>query len=389
MQRFISSLLLVAYVGIVSGAAELTRGKVFDRFITIWLENQDYAKVVVDSSIADLKRQGILLTRYYAHTHPSQPELLRCHPPATTSATITTTGFRLPENVATVVDLARRTRTWDYVRKHNPFVTYDSVTNQGERLLRLESFDDFQRAFAAKQVPQFVFMTPNMMNDGHNTTLDFATKWSHKFLQPLLADKAFNERTLISLTYDESETYTEPNHIVTLLLGSAIPPALKGSQDDTFYTHYSMLSTLQANWGLHNLGRYDVGANVFKLVADKVGYTANKDPENLPTNRFRKGQLPPETMPHDGASSGAVAEPMVVDAGAAGLEQSRHHALANLSDKPPTAPRNNDETAATQVRTGEDIYEEKIRHFVVKVTKTNNYWAGEAERVPAGGRAGK
>ncbi|KAK4040345.1 phosphoesterase family-domain-containing protein [Parachaetomium inaequale] len=308
MQRLFVSLLGWACIGAASPVA-LPQGKAFDRFITIWLENQDYAKVAVDSSIADLKRQGILLTRYYAHTHPSQPNYL---------AAIAGDYFglnhddwvRLPENVATVVDLledkdltwagyfedvpgpgymgnasdgSTGTDGWDYVRKHNPFVTYDSVTNNGERLLNLESFDTFQRTFAAKKVPEFVFMTPNMMNDGHNTTLDFATKWSHKFLQPLLAEKAFDERTLIALTYDESETYSEPNHIVTLLLGNAIPPALKGTEDDTFYTHYSILSTLQANWGLHNLGRYDVGANVFKLVADKVGYTGNKDPENLPT----------------------------------------------------------------------------------------------------------
>jgi hypothetical protein len=162
-------------------------------------------------------------------------------------------------------------------------VSYDSITMNGERLLNLLSFADFERAFAARAVPQFVFMTPNMMNDGHNTTLDFATAWSHKFLQPLLEDGAFDERTLIALTYDESETYSEPNHIVTLLLGSAIPPSLKGTQDDTFYTHYSILSTVEANWGLHNLGRYDVGANVFQFVADLAGYTENKDPENAAT----------------------------------------------------------------------------------------------------------
>jgi hypothetical protein len=159
-------------------------------------------------------------------------------------------------------------------------VSYDSVTANGERLLNLGSFDDFGRALAAKKVPQFVFMSPNMMNDGHNTTLDFATKWSHEFLQPLLSEKAFDERTLIALTYDESETYSEPNHIVTLLLGSAIPRSLRGTQDDTFYTHYSILSSVEANWGLHNLGRYDVGANVFRFVADLAGYTRNKDPEN-------------------------------------------------------------------------------------------------------------
>ncbi|KAL2167908.1 hypothetical protein VTG60DRAFT_646 [Thermothelomyces hinnuleus] len=308
MKRFFVNLLAWLWVG-VALSAPARRGKAFDRFITIWLENQDFAKVVVDNSIVDLKRHGILLTRYFAHTHPSQPNYL---------AAIAGDYFglnhddwvRLPEDVATIVDLLEEkgvtwagyfedipspgymgnasdgstgTDGWDYVRKHNPFVSFDSITNYGERLLKIDSFDAFQRAFAAKKVPEYVFMSPNMMNDGHNTTLDYATKWSHKFLQPLLADKAFDERTLIALTYDESETYEEPNHIVTLLLGNAIPPALKGTEDDTFYTHYSMLSTLELNWRLHTLGRYDVGANVFKFVADQLKYTANKEPENAAT----------------------------------------------------------------------------------------------------------
>lgn len=162
----------------------------------------------------------------------------------------------------------------------SPFVSFDSINMHGERLLNLDSFDAFRRAFAAGTVPQFVFMSPNMMNDGHNTTLEFATQWSHRFLKPLLADKAFDERTLIMLTYDESETYSKPNHIATLLLGSAIPPALKGTKDDTFYTHYSILSTVQLNWDLPHLGRYDVGANVFQFVADKAGYAKNREPEN-------------------------------------------------------------------------------------------------------------
>jgi hypothetical protein len=163
-------------------------------------------------------------------------------------------------------------------------VSFDSVTNDGDRLLRILSFDDFQRDFAARRVPQFVFMTPNMMNDGHNTTLDSAAAWSHRFLQQLLADNAFDERTLIMLTYDESATYEKPNHIVTLLLGSAIPPAQKGTEDRTFYTHYSMLSTIEWNWGLPNLGRYDVGANVFQFAADVAGgYRGNKAPENVKT----------------------------------------------------------------------------------------------------------
>ncbi len=101
----------------------------------------------------------------------------------------------------------------------SPFVSFDSITSNGSRLLNIQGFDEFQRDFAAKAVPQFCFMSPNMMHDGHNTTLDVATSWAHTFLKPVLDGGAFDEKTLIMLTYDESEDYKKPNHIVTLLLG--------------------------------------------------------------------------------------------------------------------------------------------------------------------------
>jgi hypothetical protein len=141
------------------------------------------------------------------------------------------------------------------------------------------SFDDFKRALAAKTLPQYIMMSPDMNNDGHNTTLTYATKWAHEFLLPLLKDDVFAESTVIQLTYDESEDYSKPNQIVSLLLGSGIPKDKQGSEDKTFYTHYSVLATAENNWDLANLGRYDVGANVFQFVADKTGYK-NKEPEN-------------------------------------------------------------------------------------------------------------
>jgi len=42
--------------------------------------------------------------------------------------------------------------------------------------------------------------------------------------------------------------------------------------DETFYNHYSTISTVSANWGLPSLGRWDCGANIFSLVAQKTGY---------------------------------------------------------------------------------------------------------------------
>jgi acid phosphatase len=67
--------------------------------------------------------------------------------------------------------------------------------------------------------------------------------------------------------FDENETTDPHNRVDSVLLGTAVPKELVGTKDATFYTHYSEIATIEANWGLHTLGRYDVGANVFSLVA--------------------------------------------------------------------------------------------------------------------------
>lgn len=125
-------------------------------------------------------------------------------------------------------------------------------------------------------------MSPNLLNSGHNTTLSYATNWAAGFLEPLLTDDAWQgHQTLILLTYDESEDYNKPNHITTILLGNSIPNNKRGTVDPTYYTHYSWLSTIEYNWRLPCLGRYDVGANVFAVVRDFQGTSYNNtEPPN-------------------------------------------------------------------------------------------------------------
>ena len=97
-----------------------------------------------------------------------------------------------------------------------------------------------------------------MVDDGHDTTIDFTANWTSFWLGALLNDTNFNDnRTLIVLTFDETETYTVNNQVLTILLGGVIPEAARGTVDSTYYTHYSCLSTVEANWGLGSLGRGD------------------------------------------------------------------------------------------------------------------------------------
>lgn len=52
------------------------------------------------------------------------------------------------------------------------------------------------------------------------------------------------------------------NRVYTLLLGKGIEP---GTVDSTPYTHYSILATLQKQWGLSTLGTNDENATPFIL----------------------------------------------------------------------------------------------------------------------------
>ncbi|KAG0733051.1 hypothetical protein G6F21_002953 [Rhizopus arrhizus] len=82
------------------------------------------------------------------------------------------------------------------------------------------------------------------------------------------------DNVLILLTFDETATYSIRNKVWSLLMG-AVPDDLKGTTDSTFYSHYSILSTVEQNWDLGNLGQQDTNkkmANVFKFVADQIGY---------------------------------------------------------------------------------------------------------------------
>ncbi|PMD54495.1 phosphoesterase-domain-containing protein [Hyaloscypha bicolor E] len=293
------------------------QGKAFNRIIQIWLENTDYDKAAADPNMQWLQSQGILLTNYWAVTHPSEPNYI---------AVVGGDDFgmenddfnRVAKNVSTVVDLLdtkgiswgeyqedmpypgflgfnftnqQNTSRNDYVRKHNPLIIFDSVTSNATRLPLIKNFTSFDSDLKAQTLPQWSFMTPNMTNDGHDTTITFASIWARTFLEPLLKNPYFMNNTLVVLTFDEDDTYPESNKVFTVLLGGAIA-GHENTTDDTFYNHYSMLSTVELNWGLPSLGRWDCNANVLALVANKTGYTNQKvDTKDLFFNASYPGPL--------------------------------------------------------------------------------------------------
>ncbi|KAI3139220.1 hypothetical protein CBS147326_2898 [Penicillium roqueforti] len=273
------------------------KGLAFDRFYQVWLENIDYSDAASDANMQWLASEGILLTNFYAVTHPSEPNY--CAAAGGDTFGMDNDDFnQIPANVSTIADLLdtksiswaeyqehipyagfqgynysnQETYSNDYVRKHNPLVLYDSVVTNNTRARAIKSFDDFENDLSDKKLPQWAFITPNMTNDAHDTNITFAAKWERSWVSKLLTDEYFMNNTLLLLTFDEDKTYTNDNRIFSILVGGAIPQELKGTTDNTFYTHYSSIASVSANWGLPSLGRWDCGANIFEIVTNKTGY---------------------------------------------------------------------------------------------------------------------
>ncbi|KAI0505749.1 phosphoesterase family-domain-containing protein [Xylaria bambusicola] len=264
------------------------KGRTFDRFVQVFLENQDFPIAAGDPNLAYLATKGILLNNYYAVTHPSQPNYIAAGGASTHG--IIGDGFnRIDADTESVVDLLEAAQvSWsiyqedmpysgfqgtyvnqqngrnDYVRKHNPLVSYDSVGTDVNRLAKTKNFTMFDRDLANDSLPQWMFITPNMTNDGHDSSVTVAGNWARNFLDPLLSNPRFNkDRTLIILTFDESESYLKENRVFTVLLGNAIPSSKVGTTDSKRYNHYSLIKTVEDNWGLGNLGQNDVNAVSF------------------------------------------------------------------------------------------------------------------------------
>lgn len=272
------------------------KGKAFDRIAIIWNENTDYDLAIGDPNLAWLAKKGITLENYFAVTHPSEPNYVASHGGDYFGMDNDKANF-IDANVSTIVDLLEakniawgeyqedmpysgfQGQAWvnqdsganDYVRKHNPAVIYNKNAARTDRLAVMKNLTLFYEDLENETLPQWMFITPNMTSDGHDTSVTVAGEWTRNFLEPLLNDTRFMKNTLVLITFDENSSYAMQNRVLAILLGDAVPSHLIGTTDSTFYNHYSEIASVEANWDLHTLGRWDVGANVFSFVAEQTG----------------------------------------------------------------------------------------------------------------------
>jgi phosphatidylinositol-3-phosphatase len=251
----------------------------FDHIFVIVLENKSYSQIIGNLTqapyINQLAAEYGLATNYRAITHPSLPNYLALIGGQTFGVTSDCTACFLNAPNLAVDRLTPAGRTWKgymdamprpcfvgdsgrYRQKHNPFIYFDSIRNDPPRCARSVPFSQLAIDLQHKSTtPNFVFITPDMCHDMHDCSIKTGDDWLRGVVPMLLTSRAYREQnSLIVLTWDEDDI-TKVNHIPTLLMSKQVPAGFRSAVP---YTHYSLLRTIEASWGLAPLASNDTSA---------------------------------------------------------------------------------------------------------------------------------
>lgn len=289
---------------------ETVMGIAFERIVIVMLENSARANVLANPYMNALRRQGVFLSNSRGVTHSSQPNYIVSVAGDSFGLFDDTPGYaqwiygRGVHPVTTIVDLLEERRlTWrnyaedlprDYkeqaangycttpptippdrhpfARKHVPFLSFPNIVSQPQRLANIVDAAEFEKDLKAGNLPNYSWYTPNLIHDGHDLTkaqqkIDVGDTNRHinieniaAFLEKFLSKdplSKFPPETLIVITFDEAYPYHDPYGVYTLLIGDMLQA---GTTIATPCNHYSLLRSVEVNFGLGSLGRNDAVA---------------------------------------------------------------------------------------------------------------------------------
>ncbi len=264
-----------------------------DHLIVVIEENHSFEQIIGSPAAPFLNRlatQGTLLTDYYAITHPSLPNYVallsgrtpienNCHGCTFTGPNLVdqleaghiswAAYFQgLPRPCSTVAGAGAYTEAVD------PFMHAADIRHHPARCDRVLPFNRFHADLAAGRLPTVVFVMPDLHHEMHSGPVRVADRWLQRLVGELQASPVWRQDTRLVVTFDEStrsdvrsccDGLGRGGRIATIVAGPRVPPG----RDPTPYTHYSLLRSIEAAFGLPFLGHAGDPATVtIPAVAD-------------------------------------------------------------------------------------------------------------------------
>jgi phosphatidylinositol-3-phosphatase len=242
-----------------------------DRHVfVIVFENHAFDQVLGNPEapyFSELARLCGLATDYDALTHPSLPNYIalmsgglngittnctECHTAAPSladqleaaSLTWKTYAEAMPEPCFPGAGTPR------YVKRHNPFLYFDSIRGNSSRCRRsVVPLTQLDGDLASGDVPNFSLIVPDMCHNMHDCTVADGDTWLRGFLPTILRSRTYQQGGIVVVTFDEGSG--KSNQIPTFVMTPGMRPNTRcGAHQD----HYSMLRTLEDLFGLPPLG---------------------------------------------------------------------------------------------------------------------------------------
>ncbi len=261
----------------------------FTRIVMVVFENKEFGTVIGSPKAPYyniLANAYTLLEQFYAVTHPSLPNYLAMMGGDTFGVTSDCEDcFVNAPSLPDQIEASGRTwRTYQedmpspcfvgskalYVQKHNPFIYFDPIRMDSARCEQhIVPLTELDADIESKSLPNFIFVTPNLCNDAHDCGIDISDQWLFNFTHKMVpALDATGESYLLIITWDEGQGAHGCCGLPENKAGGRIPvvlisPQVKmGFRDETQYTHYSLLKTIEEAWGLPYLGHAADDQNV-------------------------------------------------------------------------------------------------------------------------------
>jgi Phosphoesterase family len=250
-----------------------TPGKLpFKKVLVLFYENQGYTAAMSQPFFKSLTQKGALLTNFFAETHPSQGNYIALVSGGLQGVTGDQNYDLDSQHIGDLLEAKGLTwknyaegypgncflgaKSGRYVRKHTPFISFTNVQDNASRCDKIVPATQLAKDIVNGTLPNFSFYSPDLDNDGHDTGIEYADKALQKLLTPLIENEALLKDLLIVVTFDEDD-HSEGNRIYTTLIGSGVKP---GAKSNNRYDHYSLLKTIEDQFGLDSLGGQDAAA---------------------------------------------------------------------------------------------------------------------------------
>ena len=144
-----------------------------------------------------------------------------------------------------------------YAPKHLPMVYFADVNggldrNSSECISHIRPYTELARDLETDTVPDYNFITPDLCDDMHDTSgcatsdaVKNGDTWLSHAIPPILASSAYAEGGALFITFDESAGSDVPIGFIAMS-----PLAKRGYSNKVYYTHSSMLRSVQEIFGV-------------------------------------------------------------------------------------------------------------------------------------------